>query len=195
MAATVHETTQDIPVNAEADLEALKAIWQDDSARWDRAAKVWEGLPSRQRCAALSAAEGYQRQCLLAGKRILAPATFLKNEALIERHSTFDIVTLKHWSKGWWAVLHHKMTTGLPVSFDWQQALRFPAKSMSIRTGKAPSVEARNALFGIPSNSDAGTAWLRHLAGQGLPTPEFDEPVWLWMPAAWPGGIQERNTG
>ncbi len=94
------------------------------------------------------------------------------------------VVTLKPFSREWWAAWHADIASGRPVVFLGAQARRGVGRS--VRAGERPCGTASAILVPVPVDGRAFAAWAAHYDQLGIRLPKPSKAPVIWMPATMP---------
>jgi hypothetical protein len=154
----------------------------DDNAR---VAAEWAllSLPERAEAVArigdfVAAVQKLGRSKLPAGSTYLRDRKWRDLPAMAATHAAGETATFEAFSRGWWAVLFHRLQAGEPCSFMVSGAAssRMPVSALK---GHATGAEA---LRYVPASAARAKAWTAWLSSKRLHLPEFKPDQALWLP-------------
>jgi hypothetical protein len=154
----------------------------DDNAR---VAAEWAllSLPERAEAVArigdfVAAVQKLGRSKLPAGSTYLRDRKWRDLPAMAATQAAGETATFEAFSRGWWAVLFHRLQAGEPCSFmvSGAAASRMPVSALK---GHAAGAEA---LRYVPASAARAKAWSAWLSSKRLHLPEFKPDQALWLP-------------
>lgn len=123
------------------------------------------------------------RTYAIASETYLAEQRWLLATSAARRAATAPI--LAPWSRDWWQVVLHRLTSGRKIGFAFTEA----RSGRGLTVGADELVAAGAALprlHQIETDSAEAEAWRNWLARRGARVPDDGEPFDLLVPSPWP---------
>ncbi len=154
----------------------------DDNAR---VAAEWALLAMPERAEAVArigdfvaAVQKLGRSKLPAGSTYLRDRKWRDLPAMAATQAAGEIATFEAFSRGWWAVLFHRLNAGEPCGFMVSAA----ASSRTPASARRAQAAGADELRYVPASAARARAWTAWLASRRLHLPEFKPEQALWLP-------------
>ena len=164
----------------------------------DLTASAWGELTIAERRVAIAEIGRFVDGCRRIGRtKIISGSSYLRGRkwlelpALQREVASGETVSVKPFSKSWWALWHHaRAGRGGNARLLLQRADQ--GKEWSVRQGDVDAARP-DALKAVPAHGEAASAFLASASRAGFHFPKFSESAWLFLPERSDAAVDDLN--